>query len=157
MDILDDEWKYLPRLPGDPKSTAAPPPPEPAEIAPAQRAYLARLFEIDWLTEPFDVQQEYERLSNALIQETTDNPQEVWTSFEKNESTGQVRAIEHRLRNVGKIGSWDAAFFVVKMIKTEGPFEFSDFSLETSVESVDRNARFGIRAKPDHFQRDRPF
>jgi hypothetical protein len=154
MDLFEDEWKYVSGAPGG--STSPAPPPEPVEIAPAHRQYLARLFEIDWISEPFDLQQEYERSLNELIQEATDHPQEIWTSAEKNESSGQIREVEHRLRSVGKIGSWDAAFFVVKMVKTDGPLEFSDFSLETSVESVDRNVRFGVRSKPDHFQRDRP-
>lgn len=115
------------------------------------------MFTTNWVAQPDDVRRNFDSIVNALVEETTEQPQEIWTSFEKHETTGQVRAIEHRLRNAGSIGSWDVAFLVVKMVQTSGRFEFEDFWLETTVENLDRDVRFGIRTKPDYFHRDRPY
>jgi hypothetical protein len=152
-----DDWTHMPASLGAPKPPPpAPPPPPPADFDPAFRPHLERLFTIDWVAEPIEVQHELEAVLDALVKETAEHPQEVWTSFEKQEGTGQVRAVERRLRNVGAIRSSETAYFVVKMAKTDGPFEHVDFWHETSVENLDRNVRFGIRTKPDHFQRERP-
>jgi hypothetical protein len=152
--FLDEEWKYFSESLLESSPAPAPPAPGTTDAAPVSE--LERLFTVNWIAEPLSVQHEFERILELLIKDATESPQEVWASAEKNESSGAVRAVEFRLRNIGKLGSLGETFFVVKMVKTDGDFEFCDSWHETSLEGLNRTVRFGVRSKPDQFSRARP-